>query len=106
MEDVDEIVGTNTQLKTLKQLEILPTLLSTLRSWNLDQLCPPNPIPSLGECTSVDRSLEAPNLRKKGRMWNLNPIHIERLFGAILQPKPHLILVGTKIPTNLFSQLH
>ncbi len=40
MEDVEEIGGMNIQLETSRQLEILPTLLPTLRSWNLGQLCP------------------------------------------------------------------
>jgi hypothetical protein len=35
MEDIKEIIGMNTQLETSRQLEISPTLLLALRSWNL-----------------------------------------------------------------------
>jgi hypothetical protein len=42
MEDVKEISGTNTQLKTSRQLKISPTLPSALKSWNLGRLHPQN----------------------------------------------------------------
>jgi hypothetical protein len=35
MEDVEEIDGNNTQLKTLRQPKISPMFLSMLRSWNM-----------------------------------------------------------------------
>jgi hypothetical protein len=42
MEDVEKIGGTSTQPKTSRQPKISPTLLPTLRSWNLGQPHPWN----------------------------------------------------------------
>jgi hypothetical protein len=67
IEDVKEVGGTGTQLKTSKQLEISSTLLLTLRSWNLDQLCLRNPIPSIGKCTLMEQSPKVSSPRKKGK---------------------------------------
>jgi hypothetical protein len=52
MDDVEKVDGTITQPETFWQLKIPPTLLLTLRSWNLGRFCPKNPIPLLKKCTS------------------------------------------------------
>jgi hypothetical protein len=35
MQDIEEINKTRTQLKTLRQLDVSPTMLPALKSWNL-----------------------------------------------------------------------
>jgi hypothetical protein len=57
MEDVKEIDGTSIQLETSRQLKISPTLLLALKSWNLGQLQPQNPILLLGKRILVEQSL-------------------------------------------------
>jgi len=59
MEDVEEVGGTSTQLESSRKLDILPTLLSMLRSWNLGRLCFLNPILSPGKHILTQQSLEA-----------------------------------------------
>jgi hypothetical protein len=61
MEDIEKINGMNTQLKTSRQLKFSPTLLLTLKSWNLGQLCPQNLILSLGQHNLLKQSLEPLN---------------------------------------------
>jgi hypothetical protein len=102
MEDVEEISGTSTQLETSRQLEISPTLLLTLRSWNLGQLHLWNPILSPRKCILVDRSPEVPSPRNS-RKQSLNLVWTEQFSNVRLQPKPHLTPTSTKTPTNFSS---
>ncbi len=67
MEDMEEIGGMNTQLETSKQLEISPTLLLMLKSWNLGQLCPKNPILLLSKGTLANKSSQVQSPCKKGK---------------------------------------
>jgi hypothetical protein len=67
MEDVEEVGGTSTQPKSSQRLDILPTLLSMLKSWNLGRLCFRNPIMSPRKHTLTQQSLKALSLEKKGR---------------------------------------
>jgi hypothetical protein len=101
IEDVKEVGGTSTQPKTSKQLKISLTLLLTLRSWNLDQLCLRNPILSIGKCTSMERSPKVSSPR------NLSSIWTEQVSSVRPQLKSHLLFTCTiKTFVNLFSQLH
>jgi len=51
MDNVEKVDGMITQSETSWQSKILPTLLSTLRSWKLGWFRPKNPIPLSRKCT-------------------------------------------------------
>jgi hypothetical protein len=76
-----EVGGTNTQMET----KIL-ILLSILFLWNLGKLCPQNLVTFLGNCMHVDRSLELPNPKKKGKTHSsslIGPIGISNMTLAL-----------------------